>query len=84
MSCSESITTTIAKQACQCIENDTTQNARECTTETIKNNKEALKNEHKDTGFPVLDEKNEVHTFYFQLIYTTMLQSECPELSVGK
>lgn len=84
ISCSESITTTVAKQACQCIENDNAKDARVCTREAIKNNKEILENEYKKQGIAVLDENKEVNPFYFQLIYMTMLQSECPEISSGK
>ncbi|WP_299256656.1 hypothetical protein [uncultured Aquimarina sp.] len=83
-SCSESITTTVAKQACQCIENDPAKDPKFCTTKVITANKEALKKEYQEQGFPVFNEKNEVHPFYFKLIYMTMLQSECPELTTGK
>ncbi|SEL43350.1 hypothetical protein SAMN04487910_2442 [Aquimarina amphilecti] len=83
-SCSESITTTVAIQACQCIESNSNKDAKVCTNEVITANKEALENEYQDQGFPVLNKKNEVHPFYFQLIYMTMLQDECPELTTGK
>ncbi|WP_298311770.1 hypothetical protein [uncultured Aquimarina sp.] len=84
MSCSESITTTVAKQACQCIENDTAKDTRVCTTKVIIDNKEVLENEYKEQGISLLNENNEVNPFYFQLIYMTMLQSECSELTTGK
>lgn len=84
ISCSKSITTTIANQACQCIDANQKTDAKACTNETIIANKETLESEYQEQGFPVLNEKNEVHPFYFQLIYMTMLQSECPELVKGQ
>ncbi|QXP59339.1 hypothetical protein [Olleya sp. HaHaR_3_96] len=81
----ESASVKTAKLACACAaSNQESEGVRKCIKDVIKENKQELELFYKDTNIPVIDNNGEINAFYIQLVMMAMLETECPELTLGK
>ncbi|MEM5540160.1 hypothetical protein [Olleya sp. AS48] len=86
-SCTEnqSVSVETAKTACICVSsNQDSEGVRNCIKEAIKANKQNLEVFYKDNNIPVIDNNGQINAFYTQLVMMAMLETECPELALGK